>query len=332
MPANLSPQYRAAESAYRRAQNDQEALECLQEMLRLLPKHKGTDRLHGDLKAKIAKLKASHSGNESSSASSKSALKIPKQGAGRVLLLGLPNSGKSQLLVSLTRASTEVSEIPCTTRVPIPGMMYFEDCPIQLIEIPSIIPEMLDPQVLDWVRNSDLVLFVADTSSSFWIEELQSLLACFSKGKTRIRTSNEVPVKMRGVTSTPAMILLNKSDVPGPENRVGIWKEWADYEIPAWETSGITGRGLDTVERLAFQELRAVRVYPRLNDPDPNISPTPWIIREGQTLLDIAKQIHADFPAKTNSAKVWSASLHPGTNVKLDYLPKDGDRVEFVCH
>ncbi len=223
MPANLSPQYRAAESAYRRAQSEEEELSCLLEMLRLLPKHKGTDRLHGELKAKISKLKQSQAAKGTSTSSSKTTLKIPKQGAGRVVLLGLPNSGKSQLLVSLTRASTEISEVPMTTRMPVPGMMYFEDCPIQLIEIPSIVPQAFDASVLDWVRNADFVLLAADVTVSHWMKTCSRFWDVFRGGKTRLGNPKAEGPKIRGGTTTPALILLNKA-------RIGVTESFASLE------------------------------------------------------------------------------------------------------
>ena len=57
MPANLTPQYLKAEEAYRRASTPEEELQCLQVMLREIPKHKGTDKLQAELKQKISKAK-----------------------------------------------------------------------------------------------------------------------------------------------------------------------------------------------------------------------------------------------------------------------------------
>ena len=57
MPANLTPQYHKAEQEYRRAQTPEDELRCLELMLREIPKHKGTDKLQAELKAKISKAK-----------------------------------------------------------------------------------------------------------------------------------------------------------------------------------------------------------------------------------------------------------------------------------
>ncbi len=104
MPANLTQQYLKAEQEYRRATTPEEELRCLQQMLRELPKHKGTDKLQSDLKQKISRAKkeslAAPTGKKSHHG-----LRIPRQGAGRAVLIGGPNAGKSNILHALTRAT-----------------------------------------------------------------------------------------------------------------------------------------------------------------------------------------------------------------------------------
>ena len=57
MPANLPPTYHEAEDRYRAASTPEEKIAALEEMLRIMPKHKGTDKLQADVKSRIAKLK-----------------------------------------------------------------------------------------------------------------------------------------------------------------------------------------------------------------------------------------------------------------------------------
>ena len=56
MPANLSPDYKKAEKAFRAARDEQERLGCLKEMLRTIPKHKGTEHIQADIKSRIKQL------------------------------------------------------------------------------------------------------------------------------------------------------------------------------------------------------------------------------------------------------------------------------------
>ena len=51
MPANLTPQYLEAEKKYRVAKALPERIAALQEMLKVIPKHKGTDHLRADIRS-----------------------------------------------------------------------------------------------------------------------------------------------------------------------------------------------------------------------------------------------------------------------------------------
>ena len=61
----------------------------------------------------------------------------------------------------------------------------------------------------------------------------------------------------------------------------------------------------------------------------PSRNHQPYTIRCGQTLLEVAEQVHEDFAQNLKYAKVWSEPTHSGTVVKADYLPSDRDVIEF---
>lgn len=130
MPANLPPHYFEAERRYREAGTPQGKTEALEEMLMIMPKHKGTDKLRADLRRKISKLKAQAKKKKGSSRR-ETAYSIDREGAAQVLLVGPPNSGKSSLVDKLTNASPEVADFPHTTWKPTPGMVPFENIQFQ---------------------------------------------------------------------------------------------------------------------------------------------------------------------------------------------------------
>ena len=57
MPANLPPTYYKLKHQHEAARTDQERLPILEEMLRIVPKHKGTEKVVSDLRHRIAKIK-----------------------------------------------------------------------------------------------------------------------------------------------------------------------------------------------------------------------------------------------------------------------------------
>src|SRR5450759_1569386 len=107
MPANLTPDYLAAEARFREAVTTEDKLAALDEMYATIPKHKGTEKLRADIKRRVSKLREK---DKQSSKKSKrfDEFHVEKQGAGQVVLLGPPNSGRSMLVSRLTSAEPEI--------------------------------------------------------------------------------------------------------------------------------------------------------------------------------------------------------------------------------
>jgi ribosome-interacting GTPase 1 len=327
MPANLTPQYHKAEQQYRAAQTQTDELSALQEMLRLIPKHKGTDRLQADLKSKIAKLKTEAATAKPSSAGK--ALKIPLQGAARILLLGPPNSGKSQMLCNLTRAQSEVADYPFTTIAPVPGIAYFEDCPFQMIDLPPVTADVMDVNLINLVRGADLVFLFADLGSDSLVEDLAAVLERFNDGKTRLGRESYLDEEDLGVAYTRTFLVLNKADADGAEDRETILREFLTLDFPAFRISAANNSGCKELMQAAFDSLEIVRVYsknPKEKDADMT---KPFTVRKGDTLVEFAENIHRDIAESFKSARVWGTKVHPGTIVKRDYEPADRDIVEL---
>src|SRR4030042_1556891 len=157
MPANLPPQYFEAERQYRRARDPEEKIAALRAMLSVMPKHKGTDKLHAELRHKIAKL-SEEAEKEYATSRSSDPYYIRREGAGQAALVGLPNSGKSQLISAVTEASSTVAEYPFTTQMPIPGMMRYENIQIQVIDTPPLTSREAHTWLTNLLRNADILI------------------------------------------------------------------------------------------------------------------------------------------------------------------------------
>ncbi|HIE04165.1 MAG TPA: GTP-binding protein, partial [Candidatus Latescibacteria bacterium] len=124
MPANLPPQYFEAEEEFRQAKTPQEKIEAIRKMISVMPKHKGTEKLHAYLRRRLAQL--SKEARRKPKVSRSSPIdRIKKEGAGQAALAGPPNTGKSKLLAALTRARPFVAPYPFSTFLPTPGMMPY---------------------------------------------------------------------------------------------------------------------------------------------------------------------------------------------------------------
>src|SRR5262245_57811691 len=104
MPANLPPQYSKVEEEFRKASTPAERLDKLREMFRLLPKHKGTEKLQSDLKKRISRTRDELEGAKSAGKKGGVSYRVPHERSGQVVLVGAPNVGKSTVLAALTNA------------------------------------------------------------------------------------------------------------------------------------------------------------------------------------------------------------------------------------
>ena len=111
MPANLTPEYEKADLRYRQATSDEERLAGLQAMLSAIPKHKGTEKMQADLNRRLSQLRRAEQRSGHGEHKGPDPFHIPKSGAGQVVLIGPPNTGKSSLLQAITHAERENAAI-----------------------------------------------------------------------------------------------------------------------------------------------------------------------------------------------------------------------------
>ncbi len=329
MPANLTQQYLKAEQAYRRASTLDEELDCLQEMLRELPKHKGTDKLQAELRHRISKTKKELQQQKRSSSKHGAGFRIPHQGAGRAVLAGPPNAGKSQLMCRLTRATPEVAAYPYTTREPVPGMMAWEDVMVQLIDTPAISADVLEPNTLSLVRGADLVLLLVDLGSDDGIELLQGALEHLNQTRTRLARESYLDANDVGLAFTKTYLVANKIDVDEALDRLALLHEFLALDFPEYRISALHGTGLEDLRDAIYHSMDVVRVYTKLPNKKQADLDRPYTIRRGGTLLDVAELIHKDFARNLKNARVWGSHVHAGTVVKGDYVLHDKDIVEL---
>jgi ribosome-interacting GTPase 1 len=328
MPANLTQQYLKAEEEYRRAATVEEELKCLQLMLQEIPKHKGTDKLQADLKAKISKAKKDLQ-VEKSSGKKGHGVRIPRQGAGVAVILGGPNAGKSQLLASLTRATPEVAAYPFTTHIPAPGMMAWEDVTVQLIDTPPVTADFMEPYTQGLVRAADVALLLVDLGHDDGIDAMHSVLDRLNATKTRLAAASSLGEEDVGLSYTRTFLVGNKIDLPGAQERLEMLHELCPLDFAEFLVSAQEKTGLEALRNAIYQALDVLRIYSKLPTAKAADMQRPFTVRRGSTLVDLAGLVHKDFLKGLKFARVWGEAVHDGTVVKGDYVLHDKDIVEL---
>ncbi len=328
MPANLTAKYHKAEAAFRRASTPEEELNGLEAMIRELPKHKGTEKLQADLKQKVSKAKLAVQ-NQTSAGKAAHRIKIPRQGAGTVIILGGPNAGKSELVSSLTSASPEVAPYPFTTREPSPAMMPWEDIMIQLIDTPPITSDYLESYMQGLIRGADVAMLVVDLGSDEGIEQCQEVLERLACTKTRLGSTSYLDDEDIGRSYTKTLLVANKLDDEEAAARLELFHELLPLEFAEYLVSASAGTGLEELRQAIFEAMDVIRIYtkaPKAKEPDYD---KPFTIRSGGTLIDVAGLVHKDVAENFKFARVWGEGLHDGTSVTGDYVLHDRDVVEI---
>jgi hypothetical protein len=326
MPANLPPEALEAEKRYRAAQSLEEKIACLEDFLATIPKHKGTDKLRADYRHRLSKLKA---GAQQSKKAGRheSAFHIEKEGAGRAVLVGLPNVGKSALVAALTHATPHVSESPYTTWTPTPGMMPVGDVQIQLIDTPPLDKDHVEPELLDLIRSADLVLLVVDLQANP-IQQLEDTVAILREHQIAPRRRQNQIAASPHETLLPFLVVVNKTDDENLDEDYRVLCELFGQEWSLLAVSAQTLRNFDQLKNAVFENLEIMRIYSKPPGKEPDLS-APFVLKKGGTVGDLAAKVHKDFVEKLKTARVWGSGVYEGQLVSRDHVLQDGDVVEL---
>jgi ribosome-interacting GTPase 1 len=327
MPANLTPQYLDADKRFRQAKTAAEKISALEDMLALIPKHKGTEKMQADLKRRLSRARE-EAQKKGKAGARGNTYHVPREGAGQVVLVGPPNSGKSTLLAMLTNAVPDVAEYPFTTRKPLPGMMDFENIKIQLVDLPPIAPEWTEGWVYALIRNADLVLVIVDLASDEVFEHMEQIRSQLAAHKIRLMREASGESPDGGEITKRALLVGNKEDVEGAKERGAFLAELHAADFQVLTVSAVSGSNLEALRRVLYEGLEVLRVYTKSPGKKP-AHDTPFVLKQGSTILDVAEAVHKDIAASLKFARVWGVDKFDGQRVTRDYAIQDGDVIEL---
>ncbi len=322
MPANLTPQYYEAEERYKAATSPEEKMTALKEMLSTIPKHKGTEKLQGDIKKRIAALKKDS--EKKKSKNTFNPFHVEKQGAGQVVLVGFPNVGKSSLVAALTRAKTKVADYPFSTSLPVAGMMPYEDILIQLVDTPPITAEGIPGTLMATLQTAHCFLVVVDAADDLCVDHLTQVTDFLTQ---RRLVREEVPEGVRALTPDRVLYVATKVLHEKAEENLSIVGElWEGPRVLEVSTEG--EKNLDVLKEEIFRVLKVNRIYTKAPGKEPDFT-APFILPKGSTVMELAESIHHEVAENLKGARVWGSARFDGQSVQRDYCLEDKDVVEL---
>jgi ribosome-interacting GTPase 1 len=328
MAANLTPQYLEAEAEYKRAHTAEERLECLKRMWSLVPKHKASEKLQAELKQKISAAREAVERERRSPKKGGVSYRMPRQGAGQVMLLGGPNAGKSRILTRLTRATPEVAPYPFTTREPHAGMMDWEDVRVQLIDTPPITADYLEGYLSSMVRAADAAVLVVDLGDDEGPFAAQAVVERLAQVKTVVAGQPPAEVPDPVIHYTRTLLAANKLALPGAGERLESVRELFGATFPVHALDAESGTGLENLRNAIYRMLNVIRVYSKKPGKAPDMQ-SPFSCPAGSTVLQLAELVHRDFADKLKSARIWGTGVFDGQTVTRDHVLYDKDVVEL---
>ena len=365
MPTNVTTEYLLAEREYHNAKTREERIIALEKMISHCPKHKGTENLLKTLKERLAKLRKEQEATRKKGRSEG----ISKEGAAQVVVLGYTNTGKSLLIKNLTNADPKISEYPFTTTKPLPGMIDYDGAKIQIIDTPSLLHYSEDKNgernraILGIARNADILILIARTKQE--LLELLSLVESYGFKINKKKPDIIIRKNPKGVSIIGEELVKENDRIlrilqdMGIKNIEIIVKEPCSIEDillvlnqnirfidaillvnnPGCKEINREGdiiildinnpQHLEVLKREIWERLGLVRIYTKEPGQEPKMD-IPVVIKKGDTLREVAQQLHKDFVEKFRYARIWGkSSKFPGQKVGIDHIPMDKDIVEI---
>ncbi len=302
MPTNPGYEFTIAEKHYDEAQTDEDRLLALEEMISTMPQHKSAENIRANLRTRYKKLREKI--EEAKARKKGGAAKFSiKKGEMQAVLVGLTNSGKSSILNALTNAEPKIASYGFTTQEPEPGIMNYENCQIQIVDLPPIGSENFKTGI---INTTDTILIVVEKIHE--IPEVEKVLAK-AKGKR--------------------IVIFNKIDLydEGTKRKIRETLKSKKYNFAMMSCK--TGEGILELKEKIFKSFSKIRVYTKSpNEKEPDSSPI--IALPGSTVEDIAKIIFHGKLDIIKRIRIWGpSSKFGGQEVGIKHVLKDKDVLEF---
>lgn len=305
MPINAGHEFFEVEKKYLAAQDSDEKIHWLEQMIKKAPRHKSSEKFLAELTTRLKKLREKTEKSKKSGGSKKG---IRKEGF-QFVLIGKTNSGKSSLLAKLSNARPVIGDGMFTTKEAMIGTFEYENVKAQIVDQASMGSEDFDKSL---PFSADCLLVVISLENGFELyEELKKELERY-------------PVKKIWIFNKADLLDMN-------ELRKGI-DRIKSKKLMGCIVSAESELGLDVLKQLMFREMDVIRIYTR--EPGKSLEDAkdgePVVLYGRGTVKDVAEKILKGFSKKVKEVRLTGPSgKFVNQKVGLNHKVKDLDVVEF---
>ena len=297
---NQSPFYQRTEQEYQEATTNEERLACLEIMMKEVPKHKSSENMRKNLTNRYKKLKANIIKQKKSGKGGQAGIKKAEM---QCILIGFSNVGKSTIFKTLTKQEVKISPHPFTTYQPQLGTFYFEDAPIQIIDIPSF-----PNHDKSLINSTDTLLFVVDN-----LEQIKKAEKYIYKTKAKV------------------ILIYNKEDILTESEKrkieANLKSKYKKFNYIFFSNEPSRAK-VDELIKKIFETFPIIRIYTK--EPKKKASKEPMILKQNSTFKEATEKILKGISGKIKRARIWGpSSKFGGQIIGLEHILKDKDVIEF---
>jgi len=132
----------------------------------------------------------------------------------------------------------------------------------------------------------------------------------------------------RRIQFIPVLVVVNKDDDDQFDEDFKVFKELLEIELPLIPISTANNRNFEKFNKKIFESLEIIRIYSKPPGKEPDLT-KPFILKNGNTVEDLAGKVHHDFIHNLKTARVWGKNVYDGQMVGRDHVLHDKDVVEL---
>jgi ribosome-interacting GTPase 1 len=211
-------------------------------------------------------------------------------------------------------------------------MVLFENVQLQLVDMPPLSRDYMEPWMSQIARTADALLLVVDLSDANVLDEVELIVDILQTWKiipvAQALTAEEDEGLDSGMVPLRTLLLGNKAELLDSPDNWEVLQELYGERWPMLAVSATTGQQLDRLRHELYTLLDIIRVYTKAPGKKAALE-APFTLPCGSTVVEVAAAVHKDFAERLKFARLWGGDKYDGQMVQRTYEVQDGDIIEL---